>query len=112
MEGVLDVKRMEESAGDAAELLDAMANSNRLMILCNLANGEMPVNELAERVGMNQSALSHQLSRLRALGLVKTRREGRTIFYRIASTRVEQLLEALYGMFCGVRAPEAGAREA
>ncbi len=104
MTTVLDIDRMEKKAGDAAELLDAMASPNRLMILCNLVNGEMPVQALAERVGMNQSALSHQLSRLRTLKLVATRRDGRTIYYRVASPKVEMLLEALYGAFCAPKA--------
>ena len=88
------------SAEEAAELLATMANANRLMVLCNLLNNEMAVQPLAEAVGMNQSALSQQLAKLRALRLVTTRREGRTIYYRLASSKVEQILEALYGIYC------------
>ncbi|MDN2567056.1 metalloregulator ArsR/SmtB family transcription factor [Aquibium sp. A9E412] len=110
MTAALDIDRIEESAEDAAELLAAMANPNRLMVLCHLANGEMPVQALADRVGMNQSALSQQLAKLRALKLVATRRDGRTIHYRIASGKVERVLETLYAIYCAPKA--AAAQEA
>ena len=100
MNQMLDPQRMKKSSAEAAELLAAMANPNRLLILCHLTNGEMPVLELAARVGMSQSALSQQLAKLRALKLVTTRREGRTIKYRVASPEVERLLETLYEMYC------------
>lgn len=87
-------------ARQASELLDAMANQKRLMILCVLLDGEVSVNDLAERVGMNQSALSQQLAKLRALKLVETRREAQQIFYRLASSEVERVLETLYGIYC------------
>jgi len=87
-------------ARQASELLDAMANQKRLMILCLLLDGEVSVNDLAERVGMSQSALSQQLGKLRALKLVDTRREAQQIFYRLASSEVERVLETLYGIYC------------
>lgn len=87
-------------AREASELLDAMANQKRLMILCLLLDGEVSVNDLAERIGMNQSALSQQLAKLRALKLVETRREAQQIFYRLASSEVERVLETLYGIYC------------
>lgn len=96
----LDVKEIGESAEDAAEFLAVMANSNRLMILCNLVNGEMAVQPLADAVGMTQSALSQQLSKLRALKLVATRRDGRTIYYSVASDKVGKLLDTLYNIYC------------
>ncbi len=96
----LQIENMQESAGEAAELLLAMANPNRLMILCHLFNGENSVTELIEQVGLSQSALSQQLAKLRALKLVETRRDGRTIYYRLASGNVEQVLETLYGIYC------------
>jgi len=97
---MLDTDRLSQSANEAAELLSALANPNRLMILCNLLNGEMSVLPLAEAVGMNQSALSQQLGKLRALRLVSTRREGRTIYYRVASDKVARIMEQLYDMYC------------
>lgn len=91
---------MEPVAREASELLTAMANEKRLLILCQLLKGEMSVNVLAEKVGMNQSALSQQLSKLRALKLVDTRREAQQIYYRLTSIPARQLLETLYGIFC------------
>ena len=96
----MDISEMEASAGDAAELLMAMGNANRLLILCNLLGNEMPVQALADKIGMSQSALSQQLSKLRAMRLVSTRRDGRTIYYRVASAKVERVLETLYGIYC------------
>lgn len=106
---IMNVDDIAESAGDAAEFLAVMANSNRLMILCNLNNGEMAVQPLADAVGMTQSALSQQLARLRALKLVNTRRDGRTIYYSVASDKVGRLLETLYDIYC---APKKAAGEA
>ena len=87
-------------AREASVLLDAMANEKRLMVLCMLLDGEVAVNDLAERVGMSQSALSQQLGKLRALKLVDTRREAQQIYYRLASDDVERVLETLYGIYC------------
>lgn len=100
MNAHIDPARMKASSGEAAELLSAMANPNRLLILCNLASREMPVQELADEMGMSQSALSQQLAKLRALRLVSTRRDGRTINYRVASSEVERLLVALQDIYC------------
>lgn len=100
MNALVDPGRMKAASSEASELLAAMANPNRLLILCNLASREMPVQELAAVVGMNQSALSQQLARLRALRLVATRRDGRTINYRVASADVERLLLTLQDIYC------------
>lgn len=91
---------MAPMARQASELLAAMANEKRLLILCQLLDGEASVNELASRVGMSQSALSQQLAKLRALKLVETRREAQQIHYRLASDDVESVLETLYGIYC------------
>lgn len=107
MKPQLDPVALEASAGEAAELLSVLANTNRLLVLCNLMDGEMAVQELADVVGMNQSALSQQLAKLRALKLVATRREGRTIYYRVASKKVEHLLETLYDIYCGPEAEDS-----
>ena len=92
--------RMKTAAAEASELLATMANANRLLVLCNLVEQEMSVQALAGAVGMNQSALSQQLARLRALKLVATRREGRTINYRLASPEVARILQTLYAIYC------------
>lgn len=98
MEPVLLAEKSETAAG----LLAAMANQSRLMILCHLLNGELTVSELAERVKLNQSPLSQHLAKLRALGLVKTRRDGQSIYYRVASPEVEAVLTTLYQLYCAV----------
>jgi DNA-binding transcriptional ArsR family regulator len=96
----MDIERLDASAGQAADLLAALANKNRLMILCNLLNQEMAVQPLADAVGMSQSALSQQLAKLRLARLVSTRRQGREIYYSVASHEVAQILETLYGIYC------------
>lgn len=93
-------EEMGKSARQATELLTAMANEKRLMILCHLLEGETTVNELADMVGMNQSALSQQLAKLRAARLVETRREAQQIHYHLASEEVARVLETLYGIYC------------
>ncbi len=90
----------EESAGRAATLLRLLANEKRLMVLCQLADGELPVRDIQERVGLSQSALSQHLARLREDGIVATRREGQTIHYRIASHDAMRVIETLAELFC------------
>lgn len=92
-------------AGEAARLLKVMANECRLLVLCLLAEaGELSVGELAERVGLSQSALSQHLARLREEGLVATRRESQSVFYRVCDPRAEQVLALLHQIYC----PELG----
>ena len=93
---------LEEKAEEAAGLLSAMSNPRRLIVLCNLIDCERSAGELAEIVGLSAAALSQHLGKMRALGLVATRREGQTIHYRLASDHVRVLLETLYGLFCRV----------
>jgi DNA-binding transcriptional ArsR family regulator len=97
---MMDTTELAGKADDAAALLSAMSNSKRLMILCNLVPGEMPVGALAEEVGLSQSALSQHLAKLRARQLVKTRRDAQTIYYSVASEDVLEVLRTLYGIFC------------
>jgi DNA-binding transcriptional ArsR family regulator len=92
--------RLAKSAGEAAELLSAMANPKRLMILCMLANGEMPVNAIASALGASQALVSQHLARLRALKLVETRREAQTISYRLASPEVRRIIATLAEIYC------------
>lgn len=98
----MEPAQLAEKSETAAGLLAAMANPSRLMVLCHLLNEELTVGDLAERVGLNQSPLSQHLSKLRALGLVKTRRDGQSIYYRLASPEVEAVLTTLYGLYCRV----------
>jgi len=92
---------LEENAGDAAEFLKLMANEHRLLILCHLATkGEMTVGNLADAVGLSQSALSQHLARLRDDELVAFRREAQTLHYRVADRRAVRLLKTLKQIFC------------
>ena len=89
-------------ATEAAGLLKALGHEGRLMILCYLSEGECSVTELETRLGLRQAAVSQQLARLRAEGLVGCRREGKAIYYSIADKRAAELVKTLYGLFCGV----------
>lgn len=96
----MNIAELEPRADEAAELLAAMANPRRLLIICNLLDREMSVGELGQRIGLGQSPLSQHLARLRALKLVATRRDGQTILYRLASDSVASLLLTLHGIYC------------
>ena len=92
-------------AGEAAGLLKVMANECRLLVLCHLAeSGELSVGQLTERVGISQSALSQHLAKLREEGLVETRKEAQSVFYRVCDPRAGQVLALLHDLFC----PELG----
>lgn len=96
----MNLAAMERNADQASQLLAAMANPKRLLILCNLLEHEMNVGQLAERVQLGQSPLSQHLSKLRAWGLVATRRDGQQINYTLASDEVRRVLTTLYEIYC------------
>lgn len=87
-------------AGQAAALLKALAHEARLMILCQLVEGEHSVGALQEGSGFSQSALSQHLARLREENLVATRREGQTIYYRLADPKAARMLRTLAAIYC------------
>ena len=88
-------------AAEAAGVLKALANENRLMILCKLLErGEMSVMPLAEAVGLSQSALSQHLAKMREEKIVAFRREGLTVFYRVADSNVVKILKTLKAIYC------------
>jgi DNA-binding transcriptional ArsR family regulator len=92
---------LERKAAEAAQLLKLLANENRLLILCRLAmTREMSVNDLADAVGLSQSALSQHLAKMRDDGLLATRRDAQTVFYRIADPNVARLLALLKKIYC------------
>ena len=98
-----DIQDLEEKATDIATLLKAMGNEKRLVILCQLvAHGEMSVGVLAQAIGLGQSALSQHLAKMRDEGIVSTRRDGQTIWYRIRDGRVEELMAILHRLYCTV----------
>ena len=96
----MNIRELEPRAGEAAELLAAMANTKRLLILCHLLGQELSVGELSALVDLAQSPLSQHLSKLRALKLVAARRDGQSIRYRLASEEVGQVLTTLHGIYC------------
>ena len=98
----------QERVIEAANLLRALANPDRLLLLCQLVGGERSVTELGVLAHIEQPSLSQQLGVLRAERLVATRREGKNVFYRVASPAALTLLETLYGLFCKEQAPVAG----
>lgn len=96
-----DLAILEAHASSVAELLKALGNSRRLMVMCKLLeHREMNVGTLAEELGISQSALSQHLAKMRAEGLVAFRRESQVLWYRIADPRCERLLATLYDLYC------------
>lgn len=94
------MEALKSKAPQAAELLRQLANANRLMILCHIAQEERSVGQLEQDLGIKQPGLSQQLAELRQFGLVKTRRESRSIYYSIAEGRAEAVMAMLYDIFC------------
>jgi len=99
----LDFSELRDNATQAAKLLRALSNENRLMLLCMLFEGEKTVGELNESLPLSQSALSQHLAVLRDEGLVKTRREAQSIFYGLASKPAQRVVETLHSIYCPER---------
>ncbi|AYL04605.1 TPA: metalloregulator ArsR/SmtB family transcription factor [Enterobacter kobei] len=102
-----DTKRqtdMKNAALGAADVLRGLANSDRLLLMCQLSQGEANVAELEAAVGITQPTLSQQLGVMRRLKLVETRRAGKMVYYRIEDNRIMTLLNTLYDLYC----PQAG----
>lgn len=91
---------MVDNARRAADTLKALGHESRLLILCLLAEGEKPVAELENLLAMTQPAVSQQLARLRSDRLVQTRRDGKAIYYSIASGEVLQIIRLIYDIYC------------
>ena len=92
---------MRQRADDAVALLRSVGSHNRLMILCQLVEGEHSVNQLVDALAQSQSVVSQHLAVLRREGIVAGRRDGQSIHYRIADARVRVLMETLFRLFCG-----------
>lgn len=106
-ESGIALDQMRAHAADAASLMKALSNENRLAILCLLAEGERSVGDINEIVELSQSALSQQLARLRRDGLVETRRASQTIYYSLAPGPADRVIHVLHDIYCG----SAGAGE-
>lgn len=94
------MEELQARAADVAGTLGLMSNAHRLRILCRLAEAEASVGVLVAEVGLSQSALSQHLAKLRAGGLVATRREAQTIVYTLANAEIRAIMNALYEVFC------------
>ena len=104
MNNQTDIQRLRSSADQAHQLLKALANRD-LLLLCQLVDGERNVGELEELLGIVQPTLSQQLAVLRREGLVDTRREGKQVYYSVASREALAILHTLYGLFCAEETP-------
>ena len=96
----VDLAVLRRAASTATSFLRLLSNEDRLLLLCQLMEGERCVGELEQLLDIRQPTLSQQLGVLRAEGLVATRREGKNIYYRLADARVERTLPVLYELFC------------
>ncbi len=96
----MNLDAMHEACGDASQFLRSLSNPDRLLLLCQLSQGELCVGDLEKATGIEQPTLSQQLGVLRREELVATRRSGKQIYYRIADSRVLHMLQSLYDMFC------------
>ena len=103
-----ELDQMLENAKRASDFLKALAHESRLLILCILAEGDKSVTELERMLALRQPTVSQQLARLRADGLVATRREGKTIYYSLANDGARVVINAIYDVFC--HAPPKKAR--
>ncbi len=93
-------QELKAHAREASQLLKALANESRLMILCSLAQQELNVSQLNERLDLSQSALSQHLAWLRREGLVQTRRDAQTIFYSLQGSKAKQVIDVLQSIYC------------
>jgi DNA-binding transcriptional ArsR family regulator len=95
-----ELHNLMQKARKASDFLKALANENRLLILCLLAERERSVTELEGLLALGQASVSQQLARLRLEGLVEARRDGRTIFYSLADEATRRFIQAVYDKFC------------
>ena len=100
----IKTSEMDQAADAASELLKALANRHRLMIVCQLVDGERAVGDLADRLGIRQTTVSQHLALLRKDGVVASRRDGQTIYYRIGNDSARAVVVALYRCFCAAEA--------
>lgn len=106
----VDLEALHAAAGKACSLLKILANPDRLLLLCQLSQGELCVADLQNETGIKQPTLSQQLTILREEQLVHTRREGKQIFYSIASKEAIAVIQALHALYCGDGKERKGSR--
>jgi len=96
-----ELGELKRKASSAATMLKILANEKRLLVLCNLLEGERSAGELEQLAGLSQSALSQHLARLRAEGIVDFRRDAQRLYYRVVDPRAKSLIQTLYQLYCG-----------
>lgn len=96
----MQIADLKPNIDRAAKLMSMMSATSRLEILCILSEGEQSVLRLADRLGLSQSAMSQHLKKLKDFGLVETRRDGQTIFYRLDGTEAVAVLGVLHDLYC------------
>jgi DNA-binding transcriptional ArsR family regulator len=107
----IDLAVLQKAALQATGLLKVLANQDRLLLLCQMTQGEYCVADLEELTGVRQPTLSQQLTILREAEMVETRREGKQIFYSIASKEAMEVMQVLYELYCGRRKSSKGGRK-
>ncbi len=101
-------QQMQARADEASDLLKAMANPQRLRVLCLLVEGEKSVGEINAAIDLSQSALSQHLAVLREQSLVVTRRDSQVIYYSVADGPAHKIIETLHDIYCAPGQPAAG----
>jgi DNA-binding transcriptional ArsR family regulator len=110
-QGAVDKLAMRDAAEEACALMKVLSNPDRMLLLCELSEGERNVGELQDAVGIQQPTLSQQLAVLRDENLVGTRREGKNIYYSIASAQAMAVLHVLYAQFCAPKGRKGKSRK-
>jgi len=106
----MDLDLMQENASRASDLMKLLGHPHRLMILCELNQGECSVGELSDKIGIAQSPLSQHLARMRHEGVVTSRREAQTVYYSLAGREVGAVISLLYQLYCDPATRRAKAR--
>lgn len=107
----IPVEALQDKAAEAAEFMRLFSTPSRLMLLCHIAQQERSVSDIQNDLGLKQPALSQQLAELRQAGLVKPRRESRTIYYSVADERVEAVMGLLFDLFCSTERHPQSSRD-
>lgn len=102
---VIDTETLRSAASQAVAALKLLANEDRLLLLCQLSQGEMCVSELEAQLGIRQPTLSQQLGVLRTEGVVSTRRQGKNIYYSVADPAMLEIVAVLYRLYCQKETP-------
>jgi DNA-binding transcriptional ArsR family regulator len=96
----MNLDLMQQNASRASDMMKLLSHPHRLMILCELNQGECSVGDLGERIGINQSPLSQHLARMRHEGVVQARREAQTVYYSLAGDEIGAIISLLYSLYC------------